>query len=236
MPRRTSPPHVEDEPGDVITDEPGDTDNGPSDNPDAETFNLPGDNPPADNPPADETTDAEAAKRRKRQEAADRAAAQAAALAAWVAEDPDARATVEDVPDDAPPVQVKEVVRGEFQAGIDTAVKQAHEQWVGKGRPGEFNASPRKRRVVPPEHVEALRDALRSAGRLHNVRVRISPAQATDNGMSAVYFVVTDRAERKSAATTEAAPEESAGDKAAQAADESGTEMSDESPPPDSEG
>jgi len=104
--------------------------------------------------------------------------------------------TMEDVPEDEAPVQVKEITRSADQLVIDENVKAAYAAWVEAGKPAEFNKSPRKRRLVPPEYADTVRHMLDSAGTFLGYRVRIAPNKTHESGATMIYFVVTDKTER----------------------------------------
>lgn len=116
--------------------------------------------------------------------------------------DVDFDAMFDDVPDDEV-VQVKEVQRDAFQQKIDARVKESYDAWVAAGKPAEFNSSPRKRWMGKPEAADAVRRMLNRAGTLHNVRVRIAPNKTHESGMTMVYFVASDKLERKPVQTAQ---------------------------------
>lgn len=117
-------------------------------------------------------------------------------IAEVLGKDVDFDAMFDDVPDDEV-VQVKEVQRDAFQQKIDARVKESYDAWVAAGKPAEFNSSPRKRWMGKPEAADAVRRMLNRAGTLHNVRVRIAPNKTHESGMTMVYFVASDKLDRK---------------------------------------
>jgi hypothetical protein len=190
MPRRSSllnPP-----PAPLAPDAPDAGNNPPADDVNPNPPAPDGDAPDGDATPeltAEEVAAAAEAKAAKDAEDAARAKAAAELSATLLTAD----TGMEDVPDDEGPIQVKDAARSDAQKVIDGNVKTAHDAWVAAGKPEEFNKSPRKRRVVAPDQADALRDMLKAAGRLHNLRVRIAPTKTLTDGNAAVYFVVTDR-------------------------------------------
>ena len=86
--------------------------------------------------------------------------------------------------------------RDEVQQEIDGHVKDVYQEWVAAGKPENFNDSPRKRYQFNPELEESFRAALRSAGRLHGVSVRIAPSKKLQNGKVALYWTAQDVRER----------------------------------------
>lgn len=114
--------------------------------------------------------------------------------------DADLSAMFDDVPDDEV-VQVKETVRDELQKAIDAKVLESYEAWVAKGKPAGFNDSPRKRWIGAPDAAPAIRKALTNAGNFHKKHVKIAPNKTHESGRTMIYFVATDRRERKPATT-----------------------------------
>jgi hypothetical protein len=109
---------------------------------------------------------------------------------------PDNAFAMEDVPETEAAIQVNEITRSDDQRRVDADVLAAHVQWVASGKPVEFNKSPRKRYVVDPQHVEAIKAMLTRAGSLHKVNVKVAPVKRHESGKAMIYFVAKDRQPR----------------------------------------
>jgi hypothetical protein len=110
----------------------------------------------------------------------------------------------EDVPEEEwasiPPL-VAPTERDAGQLRIDAEVKDAFDQWVKAGKP-HATKSPRKRRVVAPEHAPAVRHMIGNAARFHNVTAIISKPAFNADGKEIIVFSVRDKVARDRKADT----------------------------------
>lgn len=83
--------------------------------------------------------------------------------------------------------------RSAEQQIVDGHVQEAYAAWVEAGKPTKPQDSPRKRYLVPAEHVEGIRTMLHRAGDFHGKRVQVAPAVRHESGNMSVQFRVTDR-------------------------------------------
>jgi hypothetical protein len=82
--------------------------------------------------------------------------------------------------------------RDEAQLRVDADVKAAYDAWMKAGKPA-VSKSPRKRRAVAPQHGPAVRHMLGKAGRLHGVKVVISPVAHDKDGREIIVFSARDK-------------------------------------------
>jgi hypothetical protein len=96
-------------------------------------------------------------------------------------------------------------VRTDEQKSVDSHVKDIHDAWVAKGKPSEFNKSPRAKYWVKPDEEEGARAMLRSAERYMSgqlkiqLSVRIAPLAKHESGRHMLVWTVMERTQNTKA-------------------------------------
>jgi hypothetical protein len=99
-----------------------------------------------------------------------------------------------------------ERTRDEVQKKVDADVLAAHKQWTEAGKPSGFNEAIAKgagqRYFINPDHAAAFRSLLRRAAAFHTaegtaIHVRIIPPKRHQDGRTMLYWIATDKREKK---------------------------------------
>lgn len=85
------------------------------------------------------------------------------------------------------PLTATTVERDPAQVVLDTEFKALLDTWVKAGRP-DYRHSPRKRRVVSPEHAPAIRKMYAESAKLYDVAVKFAPASHDQHGREVIVY------------------------------------------------